>query len=144
MFVGVHMCACAHIRLSRVRFWRACVHVCACTRKCVKDQRHLTLLWMLCICVRACVLCLQDLSEEQQKIAREYERRLQLHEEERGKQRKALETEAKKLRGEIQGILDAFDLKLTALADQKLETDAVVYQLQLQVCAHVRARTIKK
>jgi hypothetical protein len=58
----------------------------------------------------------------------------QIFEEERDKQRKALETEAKKIRGEIQALLDAFDARLAAFADEKLQVDAEIYQLQLQVC----------
>jgi len=75
----------------------------------------------------------EDLTEEQQKQCREYERRLQIYEEELEKHRRALETEAKKIRGEVQAVLDAFDAKLHAVADEKLVVDAEAYQYELQV-----------
>jgi hypothetical protein len=57
----------------------------------------------------------------------------QVYEEERDKQRRALETEAKKIRAEIQALLDAFDARVQALGDDKLAVDAEIHQIELQV-----------
>lgn len=61
-----------------------------------------------------------------------------MYEEERDKHKRALETEAKKIRAEIQAILDAFDARIAALSDDKLAVDAEIHQIELQVMSLFR------
>lgn len=72
-------------------------------------------------------------SEEQAKAVKEYERRVAAAEEERDKHRRALETEAKKVRADIQAILEGFNETLLALAEDRLQVEAQVLEVEVEV-----------
>ncbi|KAI9094382.1 hypothetical protein DFS34DRAFT_665339 [Phlyctochytrium arcticum] len=72
-------------------------------------------------------------SDEERKLAKEFEKKLATQKEEQEKTRKALETELKKLLASIFEICDQFDavsLRQT-LFENKLRTDNVIYQHEL-------------
>lgn len=68
-------------------------------------------------------------SEEDQKAAKEFEKKKQKLQEDREKYRKSLETELKKLQSGISEATAAFDEKLNQLFQRKVKTEMVVYQV---------------
>eukprot|EP00294_Goniomonas_avonlea_P007777 CAMPEP_0114562008 /NCGR_PEP_ID=MMETSP0114-20121206/12300_1 /TAXON_ID=31324 /ORGANISM="Goniomonas sp, Strain m" /LENGTH=1687 /DNA_ID=CAMNT_0001747665 /DNA_START=89 /DNA_END=5153 /DNA_ORIENTATION=+ len=72
-------------------------------------------------------------TEEQLKQIKEYEKRLKSFLEDKEKQRKVLEAEAKKLRREIEETCEAFDERLRGLWEKRLQHDAQVNALELQM-----------
>ena len=69
-------------------------------------------------------------SEEEQKMAKDFEKRVQQLKEDREKYRKSLETELKKLQSNIADASAAFDEKLNQLFQRKVKTEMVVYQVK--------------
>ncbi|TPX62671.1 hypothetical protein PhCBS80983_g00304 [Powellomyces hirtus] len=76
-----------------------------------------------------------DWSDEERKIAKEYEKKLAVQKEEMEKARKALETELKKLLAGISELCDTFDATTlrSGLFKQKLATDTTIYTYELQL-----------
>jgi len=74
---------------------------------------------------------LESLTEEQNKLLKEYEAKDRTRKEEREKQRKALEAEAKKVRGEMREIQDRFDERLHQLFHLKAKVDQAVFEQEL-------------
>ena len=75
----------------------------------------------------------EALSEEQIKFMKEFEAKEKLWLEEMERQRKALETEYKKIRTDINDIRSRFDDALSELFQQKLDNEAVCTELELQI-----------
>lgn len=71
----------------------------------------------------------EEWSEEDQKAAKEFERKKQQLQEDREKYRKSLETELKKLQSGISEATAAFDEKLSQLFQRKVKTEMVIYQV---------------
>ena len=70
-------------------------------------------------------------SEEEQKAAKEFEKKKQQLQEDREKYRKSLETELKKLQSGITDATASFDEKLSQLFQRKVKTEMVIYQVSL-------------
>ncbi|KAJ3037135.1 Cilia- and flagella-associated protein 43 [Rhizophlyctis rosea] len=75
----------------------------------------------------------EDMSEEERKLVKEFEKKLAVQKEEQEKYRKALETELRKLQSSIGEICDAFDTKLKEFFNHKLTTDRTVQQMELTI-----------
>jgi len=73
------------------------------------------------------------LTDEQVKLIKEYDKKVQIMEEEKDKLRKTLEAEAKKIRGEIQGIIEAFNSRLASHLEIRRQHNAKILQLELEV-----------
>ncbi|PFX29198.1 cilia- and flagella-associated protein 43-like [Stylophora pistillata] len=72
-------------------------------------------------------------SEEEQKAAKEFEKKKQQLQEDREKYRKSLETELKKLQSGITDATASFDEKLSQLFQRKVKTEMVIYQEELKI-----------
>ena len=68
-------------------------------------------------------------SEEEQKLAKEFEKKVQELMEQREKYKKSLETELKKHQGAINDATAAFDEKLNQLFQRKIKTETVIFQV---------------
>lgn len=68
-------------------------------------------------------------SEEEQKAAKDFEKKKQQLQEDREKYRKSLETELKKLQSGISDATASFDEKLSQLFQRKVKTEMVIYQV---------------
>ena len=75
----------------------------------------------------------ETLSEEQIKFMKEFEAKEKLYLEEMERQKKALETEFKKIKTDIHDIRSRFDDALSELFQRKLDTEAVCTELELQI-----------
>lgn len=75
----------------------------------------------------------EEWSEEDQKAAKEFERKIQQLQEDREKYRRSLETELKKLQSGISEATAAFDEKLSQLFQRKVKTEMVIYQEDLKI-----------
>ncbi|KAJ3048620.1 Cilia- and flagella-associated protein 43, partial [Rhizophlyctis rosea] len=75
----------------------------------------------------------EDMSEEERKAVKEFEKKLAVQKEEQEKYRKALETELRKLQSSIAEICDAFDAKLREFFNVKMATDRQVQQMELMI-----------
>lgn len=74
-----------------------------------------------------------DWSEEEQKLAKEYEKRVKELQEEREKYRKQLETELRKNQGLIQEGMTAFDDMMNTVFMKKIKVMMVIYQEELKI-----------
>ncbi|XP_078310806.1 cilia- and flagella-associated protein 43-like isoform X4 [Crassostrea virginica] len=74
-----------------------------------------------------------DWTEDEQKLAKEYEKKVKDLQEEREKYRKQLETELRKLQGMIQDSMQGFDDTLTQLFMKKIKIMMVIYQEELKI-----------
>ncbi|XP_013386289.1 cilia- and flagella-associated protein 43 isoform X2 [Lingula anatina] len=74
-----------------------------------------------------------DWTEEEQKIAKEYEKKVKELQEEREKFRKQLEMELKKLQTLNQDTEENFDEALKQLFVRRVKTDMVIYQEELKI-----------
>nr|XP_034327595.1 cilia- and flagella-associated protein 43 isoform X6 [Crassostrea gigas] len=74
-----------------------------------------------------------DWSEDEQKLAKEYEKKVKDLQEEREKYRKQLETELRKLQSIIQESMQGFDDNLTQLFMKKIKIMMVIYQEELKI-----------
>ena len=75
----------------------------------------------------------EEWSEDDQKAAKEFERKKQQLQEDREKYRKSLETELKKLQSGISEATAVFDEKLGQLFQRKVKTEMVIYQVCWQI-----------
>jgi hypothetical protein len=75
----------------------------------------------------------EEWSEDDKKAAQEYERKVKELNEERGKHRKQLEMELKKLQGLIQENTQLFDEALYQLFLRKVKCEMVVFQEELKI-----------
>ncbi|KAJ3329183.1 Cilia- and flagella-associated protein 43 [Blyttiomyces sp. JEL0837] len=75
----------------------------------------------------------EDLTEEERKLIKEFEKKVATFKEEQEKYRKALETELRKLQGYIQEVCESFDQHLKELFDVKLATDQSIFQNELKI-----------
>ncbi|KAK3096042.1 hypothetical protein FSP39_022384 [Pinctada imbricata] len=75
----------------------------------------------------------KDWTEDEQKAAKEYERKVKELQEEREKYRKQLETELRKLQAQIQENMQAFDEVLTQIFMKKIKVMMVIYQEELKI-----------
>jgi len=71
-------------------------------------------------------------NDEQAKAVKEFERKVKAFQEEREQARRTLEAEAKKLRAEIQAIVEGFDQRLQQLAEAKLDDDAEIRRAEME------------
>ncbi|KAJ3006630.1 Cilia- and flagella-associated protein 43, partial [Thoreauomyces humboldtii] len=76
-----------------------------------------------------------DWTDEERKLAKEYDKQLAVQKEEQEKTRKALETELKKILAGIGELCDNFDATTlrNGLFHQKLDTDTRIYTYELQL-----------
>ncbi|KAJ3194324.1 Cilia- and flagella-associated protein 43 [Irineochytrium annulatum] len=74
-----------------------------------------------------------DLSEEERKQIKEFEKKVAVFKEEQEKYRKALETELRKLQGLINEICEGYDQRLQDLFKMKLNSDHEIYKNELKV-----------
>ncbi|XP_048745697.2 cilia- and flagella-associated protein 43-like isoform X3 [Ostrea edulis] len=74
-----------------------------------------------------------DWTEDEQKLAKEYEKRVKELQEEREKYRKQLETELRKLQSMIHDSMQGFDDTLTQLFMKKIKIMMVIYQEELKI-----------
>ena len=77
---------------------------------------------------------LDEWTEDEQKAAKEFEKKKQQLQEDREKYRKSLETELKKLQSGIGDATAAFDEKLGQLFQRKVKTEMVIYQVSANSC----------
>ncbi|KAJ3366938.1 Cilia- and flagella-associated protein 43 [Kappamyces sp. JEL0680] len=75
----------------------------------------------------------EDMTEEEKKLLKEFEKKMAIFKEEQDKHRKALETELRKLQAAISDIQDAFDEKLSQFSQYKLDVDALILQKELSM-----------
>ncbi|KAJ3276471.1 Cilia- and flagella-associated protein 43 [Terramyces sp. JEL0728] len=75
----------------------------------------------------------EEMSDEEKKLLKEFEKKMAIFKEEQDKHRKALETELRKLQGIISDIQDAFDLKLKDFSQYKLNIDKIIYENELKM-----------
>ncbi|KAJ3343173.1 Cilia- and flagella-associated protein 43 [Gonapodya sp. JEL0774] len=80
-----------------------------------------------------------DMTEDERKQVKEYEKKAQMFKEEQEKYRKALETELRKLQSSISEACIAFDDKLREFSLQKLTNNEEIYKKELQVVHLQRA-----
>ncbi|KGL73709.1 WD repeat-containing protein 96, partial [Tinamus guttatus] len=72
-------------------------------------------------------------NEEEKKIFREYEKKVQELNEEREKHKRALEAELKKLQASIQETTQSFDETMCKLFERKVNSEMVIYQEELKI-----------
>ncbi|XP_062436379.1 cilia- and flagella-associated protein 43 [Rhea pennata] len=72
-------------------------------------------------------------NEEEKKIFRDYEKKVQELNEEREKHRRALEAELKKLQASIQETTQSFDDTMYKLFERKVNSEMVIYQEELKI-----------
>ncbi|KAJ3262629.1 Cilia- and flagella-associated protein 43 [Boothiomyces macroporosus] len=75
----------------------------------------------------------EEMSDEEKKLLKEFEKKMAIFKEEQDKHRKALETELRKLQGMISDIQDGFDLKLRDFSNYKLSVDKTIYENELKM-----------
>ncbi|KAI8847634.1 hypothetical protein BC829DRAFT_395910 [Chytridium lagenaria] len=75
----------------------------------------------------------EEMSDEERKLLKEFEKKLAVLKEEQEKYRKALETELKKLQGVINEICETFDVKLKEFFGVKLDADQEIYKNELKI-----------
>lgn len=71
-------------------------------------------------------------TEDEKKLAKDYEKKLAVQMEEQEKYKKSLETELRKLESSVDELKAQFDAKLSKFQDDKNETDSKIYQLELR------------
>ena len=74
-----------------------------------------------------------EMSEEEIRMAREFEKREEAFLEEREKLKKALEAELRKLQGSITQGMEQFDERLQKLFQKKIQTQMVIHQEELKI-----------
>ncbi|KAI8899961.1 WD40-repeat-containing domain protein [Globomyces pollinis-pini] len=74
-----------------------------------------------------------EMSDEEKKLLKEFEKKMAIFKEEQEKHRKALETELRKLQAGISEIQDAFDQKLKEFSQYKLNVDKDIYERELKM-----------
>ncbi|XP_025973238.2 cilia- and flagella-associated protein 43 isoform X2 [Dromaius novaehollandiae] len=72
-------------------------------------------------------------NEEEKKIFREYEKKVEELNEEKEKHRRALEAELKKLQASIQETTQCFDKTMCKLFERKVNSEMVIYQEELKI-----------
>ena len=75
----------------------------------------------------------EEMSEEERKQVKEFEKRVAQHKEEQEKYRKALETELRKLQSSVSEICQLFDEKLKDFFLTKLASDQNIFQNELKM-----------
>ncbi|XP_064629915.1 cilia- and flagella-associated protein 43-like isoform X2 [Lineus longissimus] len=75
----------------------------------------------------------EEWTEDEQKLAKDYEKKVKDLQEEREKYRKQLETELKKLQGFISDGAQQYDDMLNTLFTKKIKTEMVIYQEELKI-----------
>ena len=81
----------------------------------------------------------EDMSDDERKLLKEFEKKMAIYKEEQEKARKALETELRKLQSVITEITNAFDSQLREFHKEKLRTDNFIYQFELTIIKLSRA-----
>lgn len=74
-----------------------------------------------------------ELTEEEKKLIKEYEQKIQAQKDEQEKRRKALETELRKLQVHVHDLSRNFDQSLKAFMIKKQEAEQKIFQYELQV-----------
>lgn len=74
-----------------------------------------------------------EMSEEEIRMAREFEKKEEAFLEEREKLKKALEAELRKLQASIFQAMEQFDERLQKLFQQKIRTQMVIHQDELKI-----------
>jgi WD40 repeat protein len=75
----------------------------------------------------------EELTDEEKKLMKEFEKKMAIFKEEQEKQKKALETELRKLQANISEIQDQFDQKLHELANAKLDVDTSIFRNEVLI-----------
>ncbi|KAJ3215758.1 Cilia- and flagella-associated protein 43 [Clydaea vesicula] len=75
----------------------------------------------------------EEMSEEERKLVKEFEKKLATFKEEQEKYKKALETELRKLQSSIVEVCENFDKSLNEFFNSKLETDQLIFQTELKL-----------
>lgn len=75
----------------------------------------------------------KDMSEDEIKQTKEFDRKFAMIKDEIEKERKALETEFRKTQGDISDIVTAFDKEVSALYEAKLQADESILKIELQI-----------
>ncbi|EGF83145.1 hypothetical protein BATDEDRAFT_34015 [Batrachochytrium dendrobatidis JAM81] len=81
----------------------------------------------------------EDMTDDERKQLKEFEKKMAVFKEEQEKYKKALETELRKLQSLISEILESFDTQLRAFYRLKLNTDQTIYQHELRMIKLVQA-----
>jgi len=75
----------------------------------------------------------EEMTEEERKLVKEFDKKLAILKEEQEKGRKAIETELKKCQSGILEICQGYDSKLRDLFGQKIDTDILILQNELKI-----------
>jgi WD40 repeat protein len=75
----------------------------------------------------------EELTDEEKKLMKDFEKKMAIFKEEQEKQKKALETELRKLQANISEIQDQFDQKLHELASAKVEVDTAIFRNEVLI-----------
>ena len=75
-----------------------------------------------------------EMTEEEIRMAREFEKKEAAFLEEREKLKKALEAELRKLQGSIVQSMEQFDERLHKLFQIKIKTEMAVHQVSVSMC----------
>ena len=81
----------------------------------------------------------EEMSDEEKKLLKEFEKKMAIFKEEQEKYRKALETELKKLQLTIHEIGTAYDSKLSEFYEFKISLDQRIYENELRIAILIRA-----
>eukprot|EP01059_Diplonema_ambulator_P000936 TRINITY_DN10727_c0_g1_i1.p1 TRINITY_DN10727_c0_g1~~TRINITY_DN10727_c0_g1_i1.p1 ORF type:complete len:952 (+),score=552.80 TRINITY_DN10727_c0_g1_i1:1971-4826(+) len=81
-----------------------------------------------------------DWTDEEVKLYRDYEKKLQKRAEEEEKHKRALHQEHKELQKDVEAIVAGFDATLQKLFDTKLDTDTAICQMDLQIIKLAQSR----
>ena len=82
-----------------------------------------------------------DMTDDEKKAVKEFDKNLSVYKEEQEKQRKALETELRKLQASVIQIYDAFDLNLKQLQKEQMLSERNILHLELQIIKMQHAST---
>lgn len=85
-----------------------------------------------------------EMSEEEIRMAREFEKKEESFLEEREKLKKALEAELRKLQASITQSMEQFDERLQKLFQQKIRTQMVIHQDELKILHLARSLFVEK
>ncbi|KAI8914669.1 WD40-repeat-containing domain protein [Gorgonomyces haynaldii] len=75
----------------------------------------------------------EEMTDDEKKLVKEFEKKLAVYKEEQEKARKALETELRKLQSVITEICEQFDTNLLEAFKVKINTDNQIYQIELKI-----------
>ncbi|KAJ3087892.1 Cilia- and flagella-associated protein 43 [Quaeritorhiza haematococci] len=86
----------------------------------------------------------EDMTDEERKLVKEFEKKVAQYKEEQEKYRRALETELRKLQAFISELCETFDTHLQEFFQTKLATDDLIYQLELKIIKLTQACALQE